>query len=241
MAQTIEHEKIERIVDMGCGTGLSTFFWTDIAKEIIGIEPNKEMLNTAINESKVLGVSNVKFIQGISSNTGLEDNSVDLLLCSQALHWMEPLGTFQEVARILKPGGVFAAFDCNWPPTVKNWEAEEAYIKFQKNTKAEGIKRSLFQDVKKWKKGEHLQRMKDCGHFSYVKEIVVHHQEEGNAERLINLALSQGGVSTVLKSGISQEELGIPHLREVAIKVLGNELTPWYWSYKVRVAIKGKN
>ena len=34
----------------------------------------------------------------------------------QALHWMEPAPTFGEVARLLRPGGVFAALDCDWPP-----------------------------------------------------------------------------------------------------------------------------
>lgn len=30
---------------------------------------------------------------------------------AQALHWMEPASTLAEVARILRPGGVFAAYD----------------------------------------------------------------------------------------------------------------------------------
>ena len=44
--------------------------------------------------------------------------------------------------------------------------------------------------------------MKSSGLFDYCREIVIHHKEFGNAERLINLALSQGHVSTCLRSGI---------------------------------------
>jgi SAM-dependent methyltransferase len=38
-----------------------------------------------------------------------------LVTCSQSLHWMEPEPTFAEVARILRRGGVFAAYDYDWP------------------------------------------------------------------------------------------------------------------------------
>jgi hypothetical protein len=50
-----------------------------------------------------------------------------VVLAVQALHWMEPTATFAEVARILRPGGVFAAIDCDWPPAVGNARAEQAW------------------------------------------------------------------------------------------------------------------
>jgi SAM-dependent methyltransferase len=50
-----------------------------------------------------------------------------VVLAVQALHWMEPVSTFVEVARLLRPGGVFAALDCDWPPSVGNAPAEQAW------------------------------------------------------------------------------------------------------------------
>ncbi|MCB0461028.1 MAG: methyltransferase domain-containing protein, partial [Flavobacteriaceae bacterium] len=38
---------VERLVDLGCGTGISTLVWNDFASEIIGIEPSKEMVLAA--------------------------------------------------------------------------------------------------------------------------------------------------------------------------------------------------
>ncbi len=49
------------------------------------------------------------------------------MLAVQALHWMEPESTFVEVARLLRPGGVFAALDCDWPPSVGDADAEQAW------------------------------------------------------------------------------------------------------------------
>jgi ubiquinone/menaquinone biosynthesis C-methylase UbiE len=39
---------------------------------------------------------------------------------------MNPELTLAEANRILKPGGIFATVDCDWPP-VSKWEAEAAY------------------------------------------------------------------------------------------------------------------
>ena len=53
---------------------------------------------------------------GFSFATGLPDASADVVIAVQAMHWMEPVSTLAEVARILRPGGVFASFDADWPP-----------------------------------------------------------------------------------------------------------------------------
>jgi len=228
------------VVDLGCGPGLSSFFWKDIVAHVIGVEPNLDMISKAEEVSKHIGSTQTtfKFVQATSTNTSLPADSVDIVTCSQSLHWMEPEGTFKEVQRILKPGGVFAAYDCDWPPTLKSWKAEKAYKDFVKGTKQIGVERNLFKDVKKWDKEEHEERMKNSNLFSYVKEILVHNEEEGNAERLINLALSQGHLNTVLRSGVTKEEIRFDHYKNIIEESLGHEMSSWLWSYRIRFAIK---
>lgn len=41
--------------------------------------------------------------------SGLESNSIDLVMVAQALHWFDLDRFYQEVKRVLKPGGVFAS------------------------------------------------------------------------------------------------------------------------------------
>jgi SAM-dependent methyltransferase len=65
-------------------------------------------------------------VSELSAQTGLPASSADIVTCSQSLHWMEPEPTFAEVARILRSGGLFVAYDYDWPPTVL-WEVEQAY------------------------------------------------------------------------------------------------------------------
>ena len=59
--------------------------------------------------------------------------------------------------------------------------------------------------VKSWSKDKHLTRMQDSGCFRYMKELVVHHMEKGNAERFIGLTLSYG-IARYLKQGYLTEQ-----------------------------------
>jgi len=109
------------VVDLGCGTGLSTRTWSSVSNKVIGIEPSADMIQIARGAS--LGLENIKYISAFSDNTGLDNNYADIITCSQSFHWMNPEKTLKEVSRILKKGGVFATYDYDWPP-VCNWEAE---------------------------------------------------------------------------------------------------------------------
>ncbi|HEY7626940.1 MAG TPA: class I SAM-dependent methyltransferase, partial [Ilumatobacteraceae bacterium] len=102
-------------VDLGSGTGLSTRWATAWSDEVIGVEPSDDMRRRA---AEIAPTGQITYVAGWSNETGLASASADVVLAVQALHWMEPVSTFTEAARILRPGGVFAAIDCDWPPSV---------------------------------------------------------------------------------------------------------------------------
>lgn len=235
LAQTA-HPRL--VVDLGCGTGLSTRIWAGRADAVIGVEPSDDMRRLAeIQTAAMPEAKHLRYKAGFSHDTGLADACADIVTCSQALHWMEPEPTFAEVARILRLGGVFAAIDCDWPPTM-NWQAEEAYNRFDEQAHKIGEARGFYRDNKRWEKSGHLARMQSSSRFRYVKEIVVHHAETGNAERLVGLALSQGSVAALLKRGMSEEEVGVYAFRAIAQQLLGDQSMAWYFSYRVRLGIK---
>lgn len=226
------------VVDLGSGTGLSTRIWADRADAVIGIEPSADMRRLAEAQTALLpNVKHIRYKTGYSHQTDLVDGCADIVTCSQSLHWMEPESTFAEVARILRPGGVFAAIDCDWPPTM-NWQAEDAYARFDDRCEKIGEQRGYFSDIKEWDKAGHLARIRTSGKFRYVKEIVLHNREMGNAERLVGLMMSQGGVAGLRRRGMSEAEIGVPEFRAVAQKTLGDELAPWYFHYRVRLGVK---
>jgi SAM-dependent methyltransferase len=235
LTQLAQVERPQLVVDLGSGTGLSTRIWSKRSEQVVGIEPSDDMRRQA--EAHADGRANIRYQAGFSTATGLPDNCADIVTCSQSLHWMEPNGTFAEVARILRPGGVFAAYDCDWPATM-HWEAEQAETVFMERVGKLEQEHGLSRGVRRWRKEEHLARLRACGRFRYAKEVVVHSVEQGNAERLVGLALSQGVVMTLLKNGLSENEIGLVAFREVANRTLGEKLRPWYFSYRVRLAVK---
>ncbi len=103
------------------------------------------------------------------------------MTASQALHWMEPKGTFDEVGRILRAGGVFAAIDCDWPPTM-GWEVEAAYRAFKRRAAALQHRHSLTSTSHRWTKEKHLRGCAQSGCFRFTKEFTIHGVEMGNAE-----------------------------------------------------------
>ena len=223
-----------RGVDLGSGTGLSTRLWAGRAESIVGIEPNADMRRQAEMHSKIPGIS---YREGFSDDTSLPDGCADIVTCSQSLHWMDPEPTFAEIARILRPGGVFAAVDCDWPPTL-NGEVEAAYASFEAQVARLERERQCSPEVRKWSKHEHLSRMQASGRFRFTKEILLHQIEYGDAARFVGLALSQGSVEAILKHGLTEEQIGLTELRRICQRVVGNRQVRWFFSYRVRVGLK---
>lgn len=227
------------VVDLGSGTGLSTLLWAGHAGAVIGIEPSDDMRRYAEARAAAHAeAGQVSFRAGFGYATGLPEACADIVTCSQALHWMEPVTTFAEIARILRPGGVFAAYDCDWPPTI-NLELDPVYAKSMAQVAIAEQARGLSRAVHSWDKRQHLENMRASRHFRFVHEFVLHHVEQGDAERLVGIVRSQGQVATLLKDGASEDEIGITALRADARRIMGDSAIPWYWSYRVRVGMRG--
>jgi len=112
------------VVDLGSGTGLSSRWAVTWAASVVGIEPNDEM--RAVAESQP--TAGVAYRPGRAEDTGLEDASADVVVVVQAMHWMEPELTLAEIGRILRPRGVLAVVDADWPPMAGVARAEQAWI-----------------------------------------------------------------------------------------------------------------
>lgn len=88
--------------DIGAGTGISSQLIAERGLQVLAIEPNAAMRAVAEPHPKI------QFRDGTAEQTGLLDQSIDLVLCCQAFHWFEPVAALREFHRILKPGGRIA-------------------------------------------------------------------------------------------------------------------------------------
>ena len=237
------YARVERpglVVDLGCGTGLSSRAWAGRAERVTGIEPNPAMIEEAER------ADGVEYRHAFAQETELEDGCADIVTCSQSLHWMEPEPTFAEAARILRPGGVFAAYDYDWPPVVDP-EVDEAFDAYQGRRGALRESHGIFRGGDRWRKSEHLARMRASGQFTFCRELLLHSVEEGTAERVVGFAYSLGLPAADVEGGV--EKLEIPddeverHLRvreleDVARRVLGDRTVPFVFGYRVRVGVR---
>lgn len=227
-------ERPALVVDLGSGTGGSTRYWAGRAGRALGVEPSADMRRQARAATKA---ANVAFVEGFSHETGLADACADLVTCSQSLHWMLPDETFAEAARILRPGGVFAAYDYDWPPLMARWEAEVAFRRFMTGVRQLEQEVDSARGVPRVEKSGHLERMTHSGRFRHTREFMLHSADEGDRERLVGLVLSLGGVQSLLKTGLTQTQVGLDRLREELATILGPGPEPWYWTYRLRIGI----
>lgn len=147
---------------------------------------------------------------------------------------MEPTATLTEIARILRPGGLFAAYDYDWPPAI-HWELDQLAQQVGRRLVELVRERGLAQNLKIWSKDGHLDRMRESGHFRFIREVLLHHIEQGDAARFLEMMRSNAFSH---QFQFTEQETGIDRLTRAASQSIGFQPISWYISYRVRIAIK---
>jgi SAM-dependent methyltransferase len=97
-------ERPRRVVDLGAGTGILSRLLRDLGHEVIAVEPDDSMRGRLIEVSP-----GITALPGAAEQIPLPDGAVDAVVAGQAYHWFDPDLAHPEIARVLRPGGVFAA------------------------------------------------------------------------------------------------------------------------------------
>ena len=101
----VEHIDSGTVIDLGSGTG---YLSIEIAKKIpgvqvYGVDLSRQMVKIANRHAK--GVGNVRFDLGNAAELPFEDDWVDFIVSTGALHhWKKPAKVFDECYRVLKSG-----------------------------------------------------------------------------------------------------------------------------------------
>lgn len=136
-------QKNDRILDVGCGTGRTTFSLYDLGyKEIIGLDLTPEMIEAA-EEIKQERQSPIQFMVGNAKDLPFEAGQFDVVIFSFNGLMSIPGGkerfkALQEINRVLKAGGTFLF-------TTHDREKDANYFAFWKEEKErwdKGLERS---------------------------------------------------------------------------------------------------
>lgn len=103
------------LLDVGCGSGYWLPRYAATARSVVGVEPDAGLLEKAFQ--RVTCVDNAEVRAGSAERLPLEDGSVDVVHARFAYFFGRGAERgLDEVRRVLRPGGVFAAVDndCGW-------------------------------------------------------------------------------------------------------------------------------
>jgi SAM-dependent methyltransferase len=91
------------VVDLGAGTGKLTRVLVPAFQRVVAVEPAEQMRRVLAQVCP-----NVDLLCGTGQDIPLGTASVDGVFAAQAFHWFEKDVALPEIARVLRPGGVFA-------------------------------------------------------------------------------------------------------------------------------------
>lgn len=106
-------------LDLGAGTGIASRQLAARGAHVTALELSGPMLAQLVANSP-----GVRPVQGSVHALPFRDDTADLITCAQAWHWIDPEIGVPEVRRVLRPGGVFAAW-WNYTQRDSAWEAEQ--------------------------------------------------------------------------------------------------------------------
>ena len=102
ISSLIDPEAGERLLDVGCGTGICTFW----SCECIGIDPSYGLIKEA--NKKIKNNKNITFIQAAAENIPFKDHYFDYVISVTAIHLCQNLEkALNEIKRVGKNKFIF--------------------------------------------------------------------------------------------------------------------------------------
>jgi trans-aconitate methyltransferase len=176
-----------RVLDLGCGPGLLTLAFAPYAREILGVDPEPEMLRAARARE---APANVRWMQASSDDLGPAFSRFFLTVMGRSFHWMDRAETLRRLDALIEPGGAIALFGDEHPEVPDNaWRARwRALIDhYAGDDPWRGRERR-----EKWVRHEAV--LLDSA-FSEVERVSVIERRQVTTETLIERALSMSSTS----------------------------------------------
>ena len=117
IAEELNKEDYHDLLDCGCGTGpmISLLYEKDPTKNYTGLDITPKM----IEMGKAKNLAGVKWVVGDCENLPFDDNSFDVIICSNSFHhYPNPQRFFDGAKRVLRPGGRLILQDYTAPSII---------------------------------------------------------------------------------------------------------------------------
>jgi SAM-dependent methyltransferase len=175
-----------RVMDLGCGPAQLARGFAAYARDVLGVDPEPEMLRLARAEAP----ANVGFIEASSYDLGPALGRFQLVTIGRAFHWMDRVDTLRRLDALVEPGGAIALFSDTHVELPENaWR--QAFRDLINRYAANDASRTQRQGPN-WI--PHFAVLLDSP-FSELEQISVFYRREVTAAMLIDQALSMSSTS----------------------------------------------
>ena len=160
--------KKSTVIDLGCGTGISTRQIADQGATVIGVDKDEKMITMA----ETIPYRNITYICAKSENLPFVNGIFDAATAFSSFHWFANRKALKEIQRVLKYNGVFFVVNKN-----DNGKLKEKYRKIIK----EFVKSGSLPNTKKYYKPAELLR----DYFTDITERVFQAKETFSVSQVL--------------------------------------------------------
>lgn len=101
-----------RLLDVGCGPGVLALELAHLFGEVLGLDPDAEMLGQAARRAAAAGLGHIRWVRGLAEQLpALGLGTFRLVTFGQSFHWTAREQVAQALYDMLEPGGALALLD----------------------------------------------------------------------------------------------------------------------------------
>jgi SAM-dependent methyltransferase len=125
----------DRVLDVGAGFGRHAFEVARRGGDVVAldwaadeVERTRATIGAMVDGGEIPIERFVGVLRGDATHLPFDDDSFDVVITSEVLeHVQDDVAAISEMARVLKPGGAFAATVPSWFPEKVNWMLSDEY------------------------------------------------------------------------------------------------------------------
>jgi SAM-dependent methyltransferase len=107
LVEALELDGSGRLIDVGCGPGVIANLLSPYFADVVGVDPDSEMLTEASRMAIERGLGNVQWVQALAEELPGDLGSFDVATFAQSFHWMERERVATQMLEVLVPGGAW--------------------------------------------------------------------------------------------------------------------------------------